>query len=313
MSQKNTVCESRSFQIPQPIICQELRGDIKIAVQIHVYYTDLIPELVAALKNICHPFDLYVTTDAEQKAALIEKQLVAALRGDTCVQKAVVDVCGNRGRDVIPFLKQLSPVYRQYQYFCHLHTKKSKHSDLGDAWRRYLYNSLLGSREVVDNVLHLFETDASVGVVYPETFPLLAPFTNWGANKKVSRDVACVAGIEILPFKTKGKETVLFPAGDMFWARTEAVHQLLDCPFTEKDIPPEEGQLDGTIMHAIERLWTYTAKFNGYRTVLMETDYMEDCMLRELERRQRGIVNKLLPFGSRRREFVRWLLKPFKR
>lgn len=312
MSQKKAVCESRSFQ-QQTHGKPALRDDIQIAVQIHIYYTDLIPELVAALKNICHPFDLYITTDTQEKAELIQKQFDLTENPDIYAKKVQVDVCGNRGRDVVPFLKQLCPVYRQYQYFCHLHTKKSKHSDVGDAWRRYLYNGLMGSRTIVDNVLQLFETDPSVGVVYPENFPLLAPCMNWGANKKICHEAARAAGVEILPFKAKGKETVLFPAGDMFWARTEAVHQLLRCPFADEAVPPEEGQLDGTIMHAIERLWTYTAKFNGYRTVLMETDYTEECMIRELERREKGIVNKLLPYGTRRRAFVRWLTSPFKK
>ncbi len=60
-----------------------------------------------------------------------------------------------------------------------------------------------------------------------------------------------------------------FPAGNMFWARTEAVYQI----FNEKIIklaPKEKGQVDGTIIHAIERFWLYLVKLNGfyYKTFL---------------------------------------------
>ena len=59
-----------------------------------------------------------------------------------------------------------------------------------------------------------------------------------------------------------------FPAGNMFWAKTEAIHQM----FNEKIIklcPEERGQIDGTILHAIERFWLYLVKLNGfyYKTI----------------------------------------------
>ena len=49
----------------------------------------------------------------------------------------------------------------------------------------------------------------------------------------------------------------------MFWARVDAVLPL----FTNKlsdNFPNEKGQADGTIAHAIERLWVYISEYNGY-------------------------------------------------
>ena len=55
----------------------------------------------------------------------------------------------------------------------------------------------------------------------------------------------------------------------MFWARTKAIYQI----FNEKIIklaPRERGQIDITILHAIERFWVYLVKLNGfyYKTIL---------------------------------------------
>ena len=51
--------------------------------------------------------------------------------------------------------------------------------------------------------------------------------------------------------------------GNMFWARVDAI-----LPFFTNiqmsDFPQEKGQIDGTIAHAIERLWVYVAEYNGY-------------------------------------------------
>ena len=55
-----------------------------------------------------------------------------------------------------------------------------------------------------------------------------------------------------------------FPVGNMFWSRTKAIYQI----FNEKIIelsPEENGALDGTILHAIERIWLYLVKLNGFK------------------------------------------------
>ena len=54
-----------------------------------------------------------------------------------------------------------------------------------------------------------------------------------------------------------------FPVGNMFWARTSAVYQIFDDKIIKK-CPEEKGQLDGTMLHAIERIWLYLAKLNGF-------------------------------------------------
>ena len=49
----------------------------------------------------------------------------------------------------------------------------------------------------------------------------------------------------------------------MFWAKINAIYQIFQKDF-ESLYPKESGQTNGTIMHAIERLWLYLVKLNGY-------------------------------------------------
>lgn len=54
-----------------------------------------------------------------------------------------------------------------------------------------------------------------------------------------------------------------FPAGNMFWARTIVIYQIFEKNIWKR-FPKEKRQIDSTLMHAIERIWPYFVKLNGY-------------------------------------------------
>ncbi len=56
-----------------------------------------------------------------------------------------------------------------------------------------------------------------------------------------------------------------FPIGTMFWARTSALGPLLALGLDWNDYPAEPVPVDGTILHAIERLLPFAARHAGYR------------------------------------------------
>ena len=49
----------------------------------------------------------------------------------------------------------------------------------------------------------------------------------------------------------------------MFWAKVNAIYQIFGIRF-KKIFPKELNQINGTIMHGIERIWLYLVKLNGY-------------------------------------------------
>lgn len=238
---------------------QELPQDIysrpQICIQAHIYYLDLIEDIVNHINSVPYPFDCYISTDTESKRKYIEDYF----KKHSHAVKITVEIFENKGRDVYPLIFQLHKHITQYKFICHVHSKKSKIDIYGKNWRKQLYNSLFGNRENVENIIKNLTFNKGLGIVFPKPFKHLIQAMHWGLNKELAGDILTKLNIDIrLPINN-----IVFPMGNMFWARTDAILPL----FTNIlfDIfPNERGQVDGTISHAIERLWVYIAEYNGY-------------------------------------------------
>ena len=235
-----------------------LQNNSLIAVQAHIFYVDLLNDIVNKTNNIPAKFDLYITTDTEEKKKIIEDYI----QKETKATKYEILVVENKGRDVLPLLNQFKTVMNKYKYFCHIHSKKTpKRPMYGDNWRNYLYGNLLGNKDIISEILTDFENSEKLGFVYPETFSGVLRYTI--VERKVNKNNLNILLKKIIPRHKKVGNKIDYPAGNMFWARVKAVYQVF-----EQDIndlcPEEKGQTDGTIMHAVERIWLYIVKYNGY-------------------------------------------------
>ena len=227
-----------------------------IAVQVHMFYLETLEETIANLNLIPFPFDVYVSTDTEEKRGQIE----AAMRQRCRAAHVQVQVFENRGRDVAPFLVQMAPVYDRYDLICHIHSKKTRTDDHGNEWRTYIFRHLFGSEENIRHIAHEFEKDRRLGMIMPETYPVLEFQAEWGGNREGVRDLLSSMGCrQELPADP------VFPVGNMFWARSEALRPVFDLGLTQRDFPEEAGQVNATIAHQLERCWVYLLREHGYR------------------------------------------------
>ena len=229
----------------------------EIFVQVHMFYVELVDEFISYLNNISEPFDCYITTDTIAKAKLIFEKFSK----DCNANFIQIDLFPNKGRDVAPFLLQINERFKNYKYFAHIHSKKSLYDSFGRDWRAFLLNTLLGNKGRVDSVIGMLRRDSNLGLIYPKPFYEIEKNFEWGGDYLLLKDLMENLG---LPFTVSETEKPVFPAGNMFWAKTDAVKQLLGSRLTLDDFPNEMGQIDGTLMHAIERSWIYIADANGF-------------------------------------------------
>ncbi|AMF85616.1 alpha-L-Rha alpha-1,3-L-rhamnosyltransferase [Streptococcus mutans] len=226
----------------------------KVAVHLHVFYVDLLEEFLTAFKQFHFSYDLFITTDSDDKKAEIEEILSANS------QEAQVFVTGNIGRDVLPMLK-LKNYLSTYDFVGHFHTKKSKEADFwaGQSWREELIDMLV---KPADNILAQLQQNPKIGLVIADmpTFfrynkivdawneHLIAPEMNtlWqkmGMTKKIDFNAF---------------HTFVMSYGTFVWFKYDALKPLFDLNLTDDDVP-EEPLPQNSILHAIERLLIYIA------------------------------------------------------
>lgn len=235
--------------------CFERGDNPRIAVQIHCFYPEVLPELLSYVNRIPYRFDCYVSTDTEEKKKLIEQIL-----SDQChAVSSFVQCFPNRGRDIAPMLLQLpAESLQKYDYLLHLHSKKSKHDDFGRNWMLHLLHTLLNSSGYIAAILEIME-QRNYGMVFQTTYYMVKPALGWHGNKE-----NCANYLSRLGIVDKMPNAPMFPAGNMFWAKTDAVMPVFAHGFTAEDFPQELGQVDGTMAHCIERSWGIVVKAQGY-------------------------------------------------
>lgn len=231
------------------------------AVHLHLYYTEMAGYFAQYFSNLSGHFDLYITivNEADQAGVELEFRECGAAR----VEVVVVE---NIGRDIGPFIFALKDklLSGQYEVVGHFHSKKSLdvNEAVGDKWCDYLMGHLIGTPENACNVLSLFN-DAQVGLVFPED-------TNTCDIGENSAFVADLCGMLALPAI---RQTPIFPMGNMFWARMDAIRGLFTLD-PQTILQSEPLPYDGTHLHALERITPHLIESRGYRYSTVYIDGM---------------------------------------
>ncbi|HEV2354813.1 MAG TPA: rhamnan synthesis F family protein, partial [Puia sp.] len=243
---------------------------MKVAVHAHMHYTDLMEHVAGYLRRIPFPFDCIVTlTDGTGG-----REVSRTLRSIVPQARVAIVTVINKGRDVKPFYTDLAGMLPDYDIIAHIHGKKSVFNKGATAgWLDYLLDCLLGSETTIKKILRRFEEEEQTGLIYPAIFPGLPYWANsWLCNRNWAARLAGRLQLDELP-----QGFFSFPAGNMFWARTAAIQPLLQLGLRETDYPEENGQTDGEIMHALERLVSVVSRAHGFTNYVIRptTDGIE--------------------------------------
>jgi lipopolysaccharide biosynthesis protein len=217
-----------------------------LVITAHVYYSDFAKQLIESLKQLPRDTKVYATTTSKVIKQNLEIYLEAAGHPHD------VRITPNTGRNFAPLLVEFSKQLLTEKSFIHVHSKKSPHSPrIAGNWLKKSTDLLL-TRSGLQRISSLCEENAEIGMVYADSSDLLWGMNfRWGRSKKISRKTfGHLSGFEGI--KWSGR--LAFPAGGMFWVKTDAIRPLLEIDWKYENFKPESHRRDGDLQHGVERM-----------------------------------------------------------
>jgi glycosyltransferase involved in cell wall biosynthesis len=233
---------------------------LKTALHVHAYFSDQLQEILVRLKRNRTQPDLFFSVRSQSAADRV-REVFTGYKG----RVAMVREVPNAGRDIGPLLTEFGrTLVESYDVVGHIHVKKSGHVDdrsFVEAWSHFLFENLLGGSDggrMMDLALHRMQTHEKIGLIYPDDPNLIG----WTRNMRVAEGVAQRMGHSSLP------RAINFPIGTMFWMRAAALKPFIDLGLDWSDYPSEPLPEDGTILHALERLFGVVPVLDGWESVV---------------------------------------------
>ncbi|MGO8832298.1 MAG: rhamnan synthesis F family protein [Roseiarcus sp.] len=221
---------------------------LRLAMVVHAYYPELLPEILACRSLLPNGTPLFVTVPPEKHGEAQRR-----LEGVADVRLFITP---NRGRDIAPFLSLLNAgILEPFDAALKIHTKRSPHLLDGNIRRKLLLQLLCGEPRAARATASLFE-DAEVGMVGWAASYRAAPgywMTNEAAVASLARRMNAADSARLGFFE-----------GSMFWFRPSALEPLRRLNLAPEDFEAEAGQTDGTLHHAVERCFTIAAWAGGF-------------------------------------------------
>lgn len=272
------------------VVCPSQKRSQKVGLVYHAFYESLFDEDILYIGNFPSDASVLITTDTERKKKLLEEKLInSGVDG-------VVKIIGNRGRDIASLLVGAADFVPNYDLICFAHDKKSTQihpSSIGRSWSCKLSENTFGSKEFVLNVIDLFRDEKSLGIAFPSP-PNHSTYANsigsgWTGNYENSRLLMSSLNIDV---PTNEHTLCVAPLGTCFWFRPDALKKLFaginNKKWSYEDFPREPNRIDHTILHAIERIFAYTAQDAGYYPVYLYNDKWSQIELTNLEFEKTG-------------------------
>lgn len=266
-----------NFLLPSEAVINNDSKKVKVAVILYIYPLDVIDFCYDYAKNIPENIDIIIVNtneNVQNKCKEYFRQLP---------NNVIYFIQENRGRDNTALLVTCNKIVRDYDYVCFVHGKKSPYFDdkiVGEFFREHCFNSLLYSKNYIENIVTAFEKNPSLGVLVP-FIPNTAIYKGILKNAwTVCYDKTVDFLFNKMKINAKMEHDLMCPIGGMYWFRTKALKRLFDYPWKFTDFPEEPIPVaDGLLTHIIERSICLIAQFDGFYSAWVAPDFYASSYL----------------------------------
>lgn len=233
-----------------------------MVVVVHLHYLETISDYCRYINGIQRKIPVVITTGIDD----VYKLLCDKYKDSSNIR---ILMKPNRGRDISSLLVTCSEVTKKYKYICFIHDKKCSdryYEEHTRAWIRNIWENIVGNEEHISGIKNFLDMNPDIGlIVPPEPFSERScawDTASWGSDLELTIELAQRLNLTV-DICDKCPPIGLSSA---FWARRGALEKLLDYDWKYEDFPEEPMPADGTISHAIERIFPYIVQDAGYKT-----------------------------------------------
>lgn len=240
-----------------------LNEKLRLAAIVHIYYEDQVPVILNYCRNFPENTVFYLTTTSQEAREAIENGM------KDLPYRYELTVRPNVGVAMSSLWITYADVTLkgEYDYICYFHDKKSPYSQFavqGQQFAERLYENLIGTPEVIQNIVNLFEENPRMGIAgVPMVYHGEYFFVALRGQQNNCENVKKLAKQLDLSVSIPDDQVPPSAYGDMFWFRPAALKKAIGHGFTYDDFDIKYEQ-DNTMLHAIERLYGYIAQDAGY-------------------------------------------------
>ena len=290
-------CLNLNYILPtQSLLPQKQAEAPKVALIIHLYDDSLIQYCLHYASSMPAYVDVYITTNTEEK-----KEKISQAFGSLKCNKLEVRLVKNLGRDVSALLVGCRDIVLQYDYVCFAHDKSVAHikpHTKGMSFSYITYEGVLSNNNYVENVIETFCENPRLGLLAPpppnhaDYYPIIGD--EWTCNFE-----NCVKLAKRLNIKAEFSATKppIAPLGSIFWFRSKALSPIFEYPWKYEDFHSEPLPTDGTLSHAIERIYPFVAQHSGYYAAWVMPDNLAKLFITNIYYYLRSINCVLFRYG----------------
>lgn len=234
----------------------------RCALHIHAYYVGALEDILSRIEQNANLPDLFISTREGGQTSV--EAIVRRYAGKVVSIREVPNI----GRDIAPLITEFGRELSAYDLIGHVHTKQSLHvaerSIIG-TWSNFILGNLLGSAgapAMFDRILRAFSEDEELRLVFPEDPHIMG----WTENRAISVGIADALGMKAMP------DNFSFPIGSMFWMRSDLFSRFVGLDLDWPDYPVEPLPIDGSILHALERLFGALPQAEGMKIAVTNVD-----------------------------------------
>lgn len=250
-----------NYVLPSDIEIEEQKN-YKTALILYIYYEDLAEYCFKYAQSMPAGSDIYIVS-SKQSTLEVCKEKAAMLSEYNLIYR----LKPNRGRDVSAYLVTCAEVFKNYDLICCMHDKKSAdyQETYGRDFQYHCFECNLKTKHYVKNIINTFDKNPLIGMLVPPT-PCFEGTLNLIGNELNDNDILLGDLYKRLDLQIPFDNHPVAPFGSMFWIRGKAITPLFRYKWTFEDFPEEPLPINGTISHAIERIYPSIVQDAGYLT-----------------------------------------------